>query len=214
MLVSLEGNIGCGKSTLLEALRTTTFNKPHIIVQEDVKGWVSFTDSDNKSILEYFYEDKKSFSFCFQTLVLISRIHHLIQAIKNHPDHIIITERSHLTDFKIFVETLLENKEITEIEYLTYTKCHSLLNELMSIKVDAIIYNYTSPQVCIERIKRRNRKGESAIPDSYIKQLHEKHNDWLILQPNILVIDGNVDEKNIEQRLAQIQKIVTYINDL
>ena len=214
VIISIEGNIGSGKSTLLDVLTQLSFDKPHIVIQEDVKDWVSITDNQNTSILEYFYQDKASFGFTFQTLVVMSRIKHILDTVKQNPDHIILTERTHLTDFQIFVKSLYENNIMDEISYLTYSKCHHMLHELLNLKIDGIIYNYASPQTCLDRIKKRNRKGESNIKSEYILELHDRHNDWLIKQDNLLVIDGDVDENDVTTRNKQIDKIVEFVNKI
>ena len=214
VIISIEGNIGSGKSTLLDVLTQLSFDKPHIVIQEDVKDWVSITDNQNTSILEYFYQDKASFGFTFQTLVVLSRIKHILDTVKQNPDHIILTERTHLTDFQIFVKSLYENNIMDEISYLTYSKCHHMLHELLNLKIDGIIYNYASPQTCLDRIKKRNRKGESNIKSEYILELHDRHNDWLIKQDNLLVIDGDVDENDVTTRNKQIDKIVAFVNKI
>jgi len=214
VIISIEGNIGSGKSTLLDVLTQLSFDKPHIVIQEDVKDWVSITDNQNTSILEYFYQDKASFGFTFQTLVVMSRIKHILDTVKQNPDHIILTERTHLTDFQIFVKSLYENNIMDEISYLTYSKCHHMLHELLNLKIDGIIYNYASPQTCLDRIKKRNRKGESNIKSEYILELHDRHNDWLIKQDNLLVIDGDVDENDVTTRNKQIDKIVAFVNKI
>ena len=217
MLVSIEGNIGSGKSTLVEVLRNASFNRPHIVIQEDVKSWTSFTDSTNQNILEYFYQNKTKYGFAFQTLVVTSRIKHILDAIRKNPDAIIITERSHFTDLKIFVDALFAHGELSEIEYLTYKSCHELLDQLLNTKVDAIIYNRTTPDICMGRICKRSRKGEDLIPSQYIRELHQRHEDWLLDENHTtptFTIDGNIDEMDTSNRIQQIASVVNYINNL
>jgi len=228
MLISLEGNIGSGKSTLLREIgEKCKFVKACVIIPEDVSGWTSFTDSTGQNILEYFYSNKHAFGFTFQMLVVVSRIRNILDEIRKHPDAIIITERSHWTDLMIFVETLFENKEINEIEYLTYKQCHEHLNSLLDVRVDGIIYNLTSPHICMQRICKRSRKGEDLIPSHYINDLHEKHNKWLmcsetkdisvtspVTSPEILNIDGDVDDTNEAVRKQQLDTIVAFVNTL
>lgn len=216
MLISVEGNIGSGKSTLLEALQHLSCSKPIIIIPEDVKAWVSFKDTEGQTIVEHFYKNKSKFGFCFQTLVVISRIHHILSCVKQYPDHIIITERSHYTDLHIFVTTLYEHGELSEIEYLTYKQFHTLLDDLLQVKVEGIIYNHTLPSICMQRIRKRSRKGEECIPEKYIEELHSKHDVWihsdtLMKENKVCIIDGNIDTTD-NQREQILQTIQSFLN--
>lgn len=79
-------------------------------------------------------------------------------------------------------------------EYAIYD---SLCTSLMAgCPLSAIIYLRCSPDVCLERIKSRNRKGEESIPIDYIRKVHLMHEKWLseLKGVPILVIDtGAVD---------------------
>ena len=56
-IISIEGNIGVGKSTFINILKSTWDDCD--IVNEPVNEWNNFTDSNDKNILQMFYEDKK-----------------------------------------------------------------------------------------------------------------------------------------------------------
>jgi deoxyadenosine/deoxycytidine kinase len=212
MLISVEGNIGSGKTTLIEELKEAKFLIPHVVILEDVKEWTSFVDQEGNNILEMYYKDRQKYSYCFQSLVLVSRIQHIVQTIKDNPNAIIITERSQLTDLMIFAKTLYENKAMTEIEWLTYNKCYSILASLIDVQIDLIIYNETSPDVCMERIGTRNRKGESLIQKAYIEQLHQKHDDWLSASSiPVFKINGNINKEDVNDRQHQIKSIIQYV---
>jgi deoxyadenosine/deoxycytidine kinase len=215
MLISIEGGIGSGKSQLLEDLQSQLhLSAPHLVIQEDVADWTSFCDHEGRNILERYYQDKSKFSYCFQTLVLVSRIHHIVSTLKANPNTIIFTERSHLTDLLIFAKTLYEQQAMTQIEWLTYNKCHSFLSDMLNINVDMVLYLRTDPDVCMNRIKLRNRKGEDLIPMEYVKTLHQKHDDWLIINDNVssvIVLDGNIDCHDAYGRKKQLDTIADMV---
>ena len=48
IIISIEGNIGAGKTTIINEINKLTFNKPHIIILEQVQEWMSM----NQEILE------------------------------------------------------------------------------------------------------------------------------------------------------------------
>ena len=161
MIFTIEGNIGSGKTTILKELEALKFGKRHIVVYEQVKEWADMKDKDGNDILSLFYKDKIKYSYIFQSYVLFSRINHLVQTIKNNPDAVIICERCHLTDLYVFAKSLYESNDLSEIEWNVYNLWHKQLRELLSIRLDGIIYIKTDPEVCYERIKQRNREGEN-----------------------------------------------------
>jgi len=233
MIFTIEGNIGSGKTTILKELEALKFGKRHIVVYEQVKEWADMKDKDGNDILSLFYKDKIKYSYIFQSYVLFSRINHLVQTIKNNPDAVIICERCHLTDLYVFAKSLYESNDLSEIEWNVYNLWHKQLRELLSIRLDGIIYIKTDPEVCYERIKQRNRNGESGIPMDYLKVLDEKHNEWLLKHHNVnwsediyydvildgentpvpvINIDGNIDGNNFDKRCAQLKSIIRFVN--
>ena len=94
-IISIEGNMGVGKTTFINTLQGYFKDKrPIHILEEPVSLWQSIKDHSGKDILSHFYENQSKWAFSFQMMAYISRIAILKQAIKDHPDSIIITERS------------------------------------------------------------------------------------------------------------------------
>lgn len=211
-LISVEGNIGSGKSTLLDDLKGCNFILPHVVLQEDVKGWTSFVDAEGKNILEMYYKDKNKYSYCFQSLVLVSRIQQIVQTIEQHPNSIIIIERCPLTDLMIFAKTLYEQAAMNEIEWQTYNQVYTLLTSMIHVKIDCIVYNVASPKICMNRIATRARKGEDLIPYDYINLLHDKHNDWLLSSEQVYLFDGDIDLEDEVERKNQLKMLVEHID--
>ena len=58
-----------------------------------------------------------------------------------------------------------------------------------------IIYINTKPETCFERIKKRNRTGESNIPMDYLEHCHRLHEEWLESNNDEIVVpfDGNLE---------------------
>ncbi len=216
LVITIEGNIGSGKSTLCKDLENVTFNKPHKIIYENVDEWCKLTDNNGHNIFELYYSDKKKYSYLFQSYVICSRVHHILETIKEYPDHIIICERSHLTDFYIFVKMLHSLGDISDIEY----KAISQIFKTFNLEITGTIYNKVDSEICVQRIKKRNRSGEQ-ITSEYIKNLNELHNDWLNCDDfgdknnsSILIIDGNIEKDDIKCREKEIEKIISFINEL
>ena len=210
IIITIEGNIGSGKSTLCKDLESVKFDKPHKIIYEKVGQWCEHVDKNGKNIFELYYSDKQKYSYLFQSYVVCSRVYHILHTIKNYPNHIIICERSHLTDYYIFATVLHTLELMTELEYKIYTEVFKTLN----LDITATIYNKVDSDICISRIKKRNRQGEQITPD-YIQILHDAHEAWLSVKFDddaVLTIDGNIDNLDIEKRQQQIENIISFVN--
>lgn len=189
----MEGNIGSGKSTLLRALKneySEISGLPIVFVDEPVSQWESIKSEDGKNMIELFYGNPSRYSFAFQMMAYISRLTMLQEAIRNHPNAIIITERCLLTDYHIFAKLLYENKSMMKEEYEIYQRW---FHSFQDIHVDGIIYVRTDVSVAFERCKLRSRPGET-IDEAYLKQCHDKHEEW-IQEEYDLIIDNNITEQ-------------------
>lgn len=196
MIISIEGNIGSGKSTLLNLLKEKYSDKV-IFVDEPVSEWNEVKDSD-KSVLELFYQDKKTYSFTFQVLAYITRLKKILDAIELDNEKTIICERSIFTDKYIFAKMLYQQKYISEIEWKTYNYWFDTFKE--KTKLDTIIYVKTEPETCLGRIKERNRDGETNISIEYLKHCHDLHQEWLENNSlNVIVFDGNNELNKIDK---------------
>lgn len=214
MIITIEGNIGSGKSTFLSMCNSLQLKSPHVVIFENVSDWTSMKDNSGQSIFDLFYADRARFSYVFQTYVLLSRVSHMNETIKNNPGKIIICERSFMTDIEIFAKTLYESGDITEMEWKVYIEWHKMVRDLFDVPIVGQIYLRTSVENCVSRIKKRNRQSENLIESSYIETLHVKHEQWLMdTEKNIiptLIIDGNQDllnDKNILNNELNTTKI-------
>lgn len=213
MIISLEGNIGSGKSTLLHALKSYFHNNTNILfIEEDVDSWNNVQDSNEENILQHFYNDKQKYGFMFQTFVLLTRIHKIASLRTQHPNAILVLERSPISDYKMFAEALYDNNDITEIEWKTYQYSFQMLQSIYPIHSTTIFYLFTDPEVCMKRICKRNRKGEELIPSHYIQSLHSRHEKWLRqFDTNVLwVLNGNLEDNDEKYRL-QFNQIVSFL---
>lgn len=206
MIISIEGNIGSGKSTILNLLRNKYKGNENVVfVDEPVSEWNEVKDGE-KSILELFYNDKEKYSFAFQILAYITRLRKLLEALDGPIEKTIICERSIFTDKFVFAKMLYQQNFINEIEWKSYNYWFDTFKE--KTKLDRIIYINTDPNICLERIKKRNRDGESDISLEYLNHCHLLHQDWLINENQNKVIEfngnNNFDGINEERYVKKI----------
>lgn len=189
MICTIDGNIGVGKTTLLKELE----KHPKItVVYEPVDEWVNCKDTvTGQSIFELYYQNKKRYAFLFQIMALQTRFENIIKISKENPDKIIVCERSIYTDIEIFAKLMHEEECLSDVEMQIYNKLHTFMLQISNLKINKIIYLRALPDVCISRIRKRERKGEEHIKLEYIKKLHKAHDEWLLQCDNVSVINAD-----------------------
>ena len=188
MKISIDGLISCGKSTLLSKLQLET-RIP--IFLENVTGW---------TLLDKFYQDPERWGFSFNSQVILS--------MRKYKDITFdaVFERSINSCRWIFVDLQVDEKTITKEEL-------DLFDELLKAigwDQDVIIYLKTSPEICYERMQKRNRQCEETVSLEYLKKLEKKHLDMFkylaIHKPHIKIfeVNGNDDEQTVYNKVLNI----------
>lgn len=199
----IEGNIGSGKTTLVQKLRE--LNK-YEVIEEPVNEWLSIKDNNNKNLLGLFYENPQQYAYLFQSIVFKTRLKSLDIIQKKD---IRFSERSIWTDKYVFGASCIESGKMSELEKNCYYSWFDWLEEKFNPNPTGIIYVKTSPVKCKERINKRNRSEEDNIPLEYLKELDDRHNNWLFNwnKTPVLVIDNEQDD-NWENVLSKIYKFI------
>jgi len=219
IIISIDGNIGSGKSTLLKIMKQQLNQYEYI--DEPINDWTNIEDA-NGNILSYFYKNKNRWSYTFQNYAFLTRSKRLLEVndkvrnmslydrIFNPAKMIIFTERSTMTDKYVFADMLYKNGNMSEIEWKMYNEWYTLFNE--SLQIDHVIYLKTDPTKSFERVNKRARSEEKEMQLDYLKELHNKHEDWLDNSQNVLTLNGNIDfETNNELKDLILNKIKKYL---
>ena len=200
----LEGNVGTGKSTFLKAIE----NQGHNVVYEPVGEWMNMINSNGKNLLQEFYGDQKRWAYTFQSIAFRTRVKNIENCESNT-----IVERSIFTDCNVFAKTCYENGMMSDIEWNDYKEWFEWLTEKFNVKPSGYIYLRATPQISYDRIVKRSRDGEETIPFDYLAELHNKHEKWLMDEPNVLILDVNEDfESNpekLQEMLVKVKKFIT-----
>jgi deoxynucleoside kinase len=170
--IYIEGNIASGKSTLIEYLKSKLGDKIEFYL-EPIDKW---KDCKGVNLLELMYQDPKQYSFLLQSFIQSTMFE--IQ-IKNSEFPIKLTERSLLSERYVFIQHLISNKLISELEFNILNHWFEQLNSLTP-KVNEIIYLRTKPEEVFHQLKIRDRIEEKNITIGYLSDLHRLHEDWLI----------------------------------
>ncbi len=211
----LEGNVGAGKSTFLKILDKYLNLE---VICEPIAKW---QDVGGENLLEYFYKDTPRWAYTFQTYAFVTRVLELEKNLKSMVSPALVLERSVYSDRYCFAKTSFELGLMTSLEWKLYTEWFEWLVQTYTQKPSGFIYLQTDPQVCYERILKRNRSEELGVSFDYFKLLHEKHESWLIKKENIadylrdipvLVIPVNDEfEQDEAVQKKYIEKIVDFL---
>ena len=111
---------------------------------------------------------------------------------------------------------------MTSLEWRLYQEWFNWLIGSYAIIPDGFIYLRTDPQVCYERLLKRNRAEEVGVSLEYLELLHQKHEDWLINKIDVapyvknipvLVLDCNQDfEGSISEQEKHMEVVSNFVD--
>lgn len=181
-IIMVEGNIGAGKSTFLKVLSN------HLdveIIFEPTDKWQNASEDEN--LLHLFYKDTQRWAYTFQSYAFISRISTILEfRAKNKSSKVQLLERSIYCDRFCFAKNCYESGLMSPVEWNIYKEWFSWLSEKYTPIPNGFIYLKTEPETCYQRVLKRRRPEEASLDLAYLKQLHQKHDDWLIKQKELM----------------------------
>ena len=207
----VEGNIGSGKSTFLTRVKEILKEDVQIIY-EPLEEWLSIKDKT------YFYSDMERYCYAFQSMAFITRYQKTL-SIDNTKKYVFI-ERSIFSDKKIFAENCRKNNIMSEIEWKIYQEWFDSMSKLITFP-HRFVYLKCKPEVSYQRLKGRNREEEKEVPLGYLRELHQRHEDWLVVstQPSgdesgNIVINGELDFKSEDKVMIDYLRNIIKPEDL
>lgn len=218
-IISVDAVIGAGKTTLInEIFKHANANK-FILVPEPVDLWMDIKNKNGDNILTAFYNDRSENALPLQLIALLTRRkliqekiqEALIKERENGEEVYLITERTVRSDYYIFAKSLHNEGYINEFGMIAY----QLWNDVFSSesKTDKTIYLKLDTQICMERIKKRNREGEDKITMEYLNELYEAHETFFNeeMSKGKCYIYNNIYDCNTEEYMNEINRIVEFI---
>lgn len=209
----LEGNIGAGKSTFLNLVSK---HCPEIsIIQEQLSSWDS--QNQGKSLLEKFYTDPKRWAYTMETLSMVTRVKDHIYH-QSHKNQRRIMERSVYSGHYCFAINGYESGFFNDVEWEIYLKWVDFLLNRRCKPPRGFIYLQADPEVCMQRVAKRGRASEKSLTLEYMKQIHVRHEKFLIEKEGVfdnikdvpvLVLDCNeefeLDEGVLQMHLEKVR---------
>lgn len=194
--VLVEGNIGSGKTTFLEHFNKfqdiTLFTEP---VEEwrNLRGW---------NLLDLMYKEPLKWAMTFQAYVSMTM---LDMHRRPTASPVKLMERSIFSARYCFVELMKRSGTLHPAQFAVLDEWFRFIQREIPIEADLIVYLKTTPSVVHDRIKKRARSEEQCVPLSYIEELHQLHEDWLVNRTfgecpaPVLMIDADLDLSQITE---------------
>lgn len=175
--IQVEGIVGTGKSTMLEAFR----GYPDVdIIPEPVEQWTNLNGTD---VLGLLFTDPHRWAATQESLAMNSFIKEHLRRV----GLIKAMERSIHSARVCFGETLRKEGKLSAPEYAILEYWYKFLTNKepkyptgFDTSSDLILYLRLRPEVAYERINGRGRPEEATIQMSYLRHLHEAHENWLL----------------------------------
>lgn len=201
LMVLLEGNIGAGKTTVGRAIAASGVLN---FIEEPTTIW---REGFASNMLELFYSDAKRWGLTFQMCALLTRAK-TWREMSQHNDHTsIILERSVFCDRYVFAENGYRTGLFSLAEYQLYCEMWDFMVSNGCAEPDLVLYLRTPAEVCLQRIQARGREEERSISLEYLRQLENLHDEWLLDQPQTVVLDGE-RRWSAQDVLAEIMSVV------
>ncbi len=176
----LEGNIGAGKSTFINLLGKYL---PTIqALPEPKDNWTKTVYG--QSLLANFYSNPQRWAYTMETLTMICRAQQHIKLQKKRGKPIII-ERSLYSGHYCFALNGYESGFFSKIEWEIYNKWVDFIINKQCQPPEGFIYLKVKPEICMQRIKKRNRISEKDISLEYLKQIDKHHDKFLLEKENV-----------------------------
>jgi deoxyadenosine/deoxycytidine kinase len=120
-----------------------------------------------------------------ETLAMACRVQQHMSE-QDHPNPLRVMERSIYSGHYAFATNSYQNGSLSQLEWNLYLEWFNFLVTSHCKAPQGFIYLHVDPEVAYERIKKRNRSAEKTISLDYIKQIHERHQAFLVEKRDVL----------------------------
>jgi deoxyadenosine/deoxycytidine kinase len=180
MRLFLEGNIGVGKSCFLRLIQQ---HLPSLEVAfEACDEWMK--GESGKTLLDNFYRDPKSWAYTLEVVAMVARVKTHLQD-QDEPSTCKIVERSIYSGHYCFAKNGFEQGFMIPAEWHAYSAWVDFLLHSRCRPPEAFIYLRADPQICFQRVLKRNRLSETELTLGYLEQIHRKHDQFLLEKTDV-----------------------------
>lgn len=162
--IAVAGNMGVGKTSLVEFLHSQYGFEP------------VYEPYSTNPYLDEFYADMGRWSFHSQLWFLTHKFRLHLEL--NENPGTIVQDRTIYEDAEIFATNLARHGQMQERDFRTYMELYEGMRRALQ-PPDLMIYLRCSVRSIRQRIKRRGRPSEQAIPLAYLKRLNALYDEWM-----------------------------------
>lgn len=195
--VAIEGTIGVGKTSLARLLQPQF--EPARLVLEIV---------EENPFLSDFYGDRARYAFQTQIFFLLSRYRQQLDILQDRAgDGVNFLSDYLLTKDRIFATLTLDLVELS---------MHSRLYEILSANVpmpDLVVYLQAETDVLMQRITKRDRSFERAMPRQYIDDLNRAYEAFFVTYDRSPLLTIDTNHLDFVSRPADLDLISRRIHD-
>ncbi len=217
MDIVVDGNIGSGKTSLVEIIKDAIDDN---IICDNMVTIHSYSINEqidkNDELFQNYCKNRKKYAFQFQKWIIknkekqleaikdkIRKVDELMDYGKNL--HVILWDRSIISDHVIFCLKQHKDGFISNNQYSSYLH---LIKEISRehknfVGADMIVFLNPPIKTCMERIKKRSRKGEECYTRKYIGVLHDKYRK-LYKGSEIIMIPDVIELKIIKKEFSKL----------
>ena len=163
---------------------------------------------------------KYNWAYTMETVTMVGRVQEHLKE-QEHPNPFRLMERSIYSGHYCFATNGYQMGFLSELEWKVYLAWFNFLVTERCKVPHGFIYLQVDPEVAYERIKKRQRAGESSISLEYLKQIHHCHENFLVEKINVLpelaqtpvlILDCSQEfESEHAQFIAHAQKVVEFM---
>lgn len=196
--LSVNGCIGSGKTTFIGIIYDKLNNqyfcdtKIHChVISENI-------DKNNELFIKY-CENRKKYCYQFQKWIVEDKLKQYNDIVISEGLNIIIWDSSIMSDHMIFCLKCYTDGFINVTDYNNYSK---LIQKFPPYDIQI----YLRPRLiaCLNRIKKRARKGEEHYDDKYISDIYDRYEELFIDKQNIIKIKNEFTVKEIENEFNKL----------
>jgi len=193
--IAVEGNIGAGKTTLAR------------LIAEEAGARLFQEDVDDNPFLSKFYQDTRGFAFQAQIFFLLNRYRQQTEIAQRDLFADVI-----VADYLFAKDTIFANVVLEDDELVLYNRLHSLLEGKITIP-DLVVYLQASPDVLLDRIRKRGRSFERGLPEDYLRALNDAFNHFFFHYEESPLLIVNTDRLDFAASRVHLEDLLARMTE-
>ena len=117
-----------------------------------------------------------------------------------------------IADYLFAKDTIYAHAVLGDDELVLYNRLHSML-ETKIVKPDLVIYLQATPEVLLQRIRKRGRNFEKDVSDDYLSGLNDAFNHFFFHYDDTPLLIINTDTIDFTSSRTQVEDLYARISE-